>query len=114
MNSLDGYADEVQAGTVPADADWNTKRLASLAVHGLRRTLAAGGEVELPPAEELAALVAEFDRMRAVVAASWRQAAVQLAAVPHEPTALTGPYWYGQGWDDAVHHLHDMADGMEP
>lgn len=44
----------------------------------------------------------------------WRQAAEQLAAVPHEPTALTGPYWYGQGWDDVVHHLHDMADGVQP
>ncbi|MER6364502.1 hypothetical protein [Kitasatospora sp. NPDC001527] len=117
--ALDAYADEVRADaagspTVPADADGDTKRLAGLAAHGLRRALAAGGEAELPPAEELAALVAEFDRMRAVVAASWRQAAVQLAAVPHQPTALTGPYWYGQGWDDAVHHLHDMADGMEP
>ncbi|MFE7194056.1 hypothetical protein [Kitasatospora sp. NPDC057541] len=107
--ALDAYADEVRA-----DADGDTKRLAGLAAHGLRRALAAGGEAELPPAEELTALVAEFDRMRAVVAASWRQAAVQLAAVPHQPTALTGPYWYGQGWDDAVHHLHDMADGMEP
>ncbi|MEV7783396.1 hypothetical protein [Kitasatospora sp. NPDC088351] len=120
--ALDAYADEVRADAagspaVPADADGDTKRLAGLAAHGLRRALAAGGEAELPPAEELAALaalVAEFDRMRAVVAASWRQAAAQLAAIPHQPTALTGPYWYGQRWDDTVHHLHDMADGMEP
>ena len=49
--------------------------------------------------------------MRGLVADSWRQAAEQLAAVPHDPT---GPYWYGEGWDDAVHHLHDMADGMRP
>ncbi|MGW2401734.1 hypothetical protein ACWCYY_34795 [Kitasatospora sp. NPDC001664] len=94
--------------------DANTERLARLAAHQLRRALAADGEVELPPREELAALVAEFDRMRALVATSWRTAAEQLAAVPHEPTALTGPLWYGAGWDDAVHHLHDMADGMRP
>ncbi len=97
--------------------DPNTERLARLAAHRLRRALAAGadtGQVELPPAEELVALVAEFDRMRTLVADAWKQAAVQLAAVPHDPTALTGPVWYAAGWDDAVHFLHDMADGMRP
>ncbi len=95
--------------------DANTERLARLAAHRLRRALAADvGPVELPPAEELVALVAEFDRMRTLVADAWKQAAVQLAAVPHDPTALTGPVWYAAGWDDAVHHLHDMADGMRP
>ncbi|MEV4617027.1 hypothetical protein AB0K43_31180 [Kitasatospora sp. NPDC049258] len=95
--------------------DPNTERLARLAAHRLRRALAAGaGPVELPPTEELVALVAELDRMRALVADAWKQAAVQLAAVPHDPTALTGPVWYATGWDDAVHFLHDMADGMRP
>ncbi len=96
------------------DADRDTERLARLAAQTLRRTLASGGELELPPTEELAALLSEFDRMRALVATSWKQAADQLAAVPHNPTALTGPYWYGEGWDDAVRHLRDMADGMRP
>ncbi|MCX5208335.1 hypothetical protein OG689_03295 [Kitasatospora sp. NBC_00240] len=41
-------------------ADWNIKRLAGLSVHRLRRALAAGGEVELPPGDERATLVAEF------------------------------------------------------
>lgn len=95
-------------------ADQNTERLARLAANGLRRALATDGPVELPPTEELAALVAEFDRMRAALAGSWRRAADLLEAVPHNPTALTGPYWYGQGWDDAVHHLRDLADGMAP
>ncbi|MFH9355278.1 hypothetical protein [Kitasatospora sp. NPDC017646] len=82
------------------------------AVGRLARALAE--EPDPLPGVDLAALVEEFDRMRAALASSWRQAANQLAAVPHHPTALTGPYWYGQGWDDAVHHLHDMADGMQP
>ncbi|GAA2281794.1 hypothetical protein GCM10010430_79740 [Kitasatospora cystarginea] len=62
----------------------------------------------------MAALVAEFDRMRVLVATAWMQAADQLAAVPDAPTALTSPYWYGQDLPCAVYHLHDMADGMEP
>jgi hypothetical protein len=75
--------------------------------------LAAGADPDLPPGPELDALVEEFDRMRAALAASWRQAADLLEAAPHNPTALTGPYWYGQGWDDAVHHLRDLADGRD-
>ncbi|MFJ2194082.1 hypothetical protein ACIOJE_40110 [Kitasatospora sp. NPDC087861] len=102
----------------PAGNDWReeleTTRLARLAVARLRRGLAAGTDPDLPPGPELAALVAEFDRMRAALASSWTRAADLLEAVPHHPTALTGPYWYGQGWDEAVHHLRDLADGMEP
>ncbi|MFF2123506.1 hypothetical protein ACFVXH_39880 [Kitasatospora sp. NPDC058184] len=80
----------------------------------LRRDLAAGTDPGLPPGPELAAMVAEFDRMRTALAVSWHRAADLLEAVPHHPTALTGPYWYGQGWDEAVHHLRDLADGMSP
>lgn len=33
----------------------------------------------------------------------------QLRAVPM-PTALTGPYWYGQGWKEAINYLeHDLG-----
>nr|WP_095877839.1 hypothetical protein [Streptomyces sp. TLI_235] len=79
-----------------------------------RDAIAADGPLpELPPGE-LTALVEEFDRMRALISTSWHQAADKLAATPHNATALTGPYWYVQGWDDAVHHLRDLADGMEP
>lgn len=96
----------------PVGRDWReeleTTRKAGLTVARLRRDLAAGA------APELAALVEEFDRMRTALAAAWNQAADLLEAVPHNPTALTGPYWYGQGWDDAVHHLRDLADSMQP
>ncbi|MFJ6384730.1 hypothetical protein ACIQI7_32570 [Kitasatospora sp. NPDC092039] len=101
-----------------ADHHWreetDTTRLARLAVARLRRDLETGAGSGLPPGPELAALVEEFDRMRAALASSWTRAADLLEAVPHHPTALTGPYWYGQGWDDAVHHLRDLADGMKP
>ncbi|MER8188166.1 hypothetical protein [Kitasatospora sp. NPDC094015] len=95
-------------------ADQDIERLARLAATGLCRALVTGGPVGLPPAVELAALVAEFDRMRSAPAGSWRRVADLLEAVPHNPRALTGPYRYGQGWDDAVHHLWDLADGMAP
>lgn len=31
-------------------------------------------------------------------------------AIKPECTALTGPVWYGDGWHEAAHHLHDLAD----
>ena len=37
-------------------------------------------------------------------------AARQLRATPM-PTALTGPYWYGQAWKDAADHLEDCLAG---
>ncbi|MFC5890365.1 NUDIX hydrolase [Kitasatospora aburaviensis] len=66
---------------------------------------------DLLPGVDLAAVVEEFERMRAALAASWNRAADLLEAVPRNATALTGPYGYGEGWDDAVYHL---ADGMKP
>ncbi|SIO86953.1 hypothetical protein [Nocardiopsis sp. JB363] len=38
-------------------------------------------------------------------------AARQLRKTPM-PTALTGPYWYGQGWKDAIDHLEDALAGV--
>ncbi|MFE4356087.1 hypothetical protein [Kitasatospora sp. NPDC056800] len=101
----------------PASRDWReeteTTRRARQAVHRLRALAEDAGPDPLPGVD-LAAVVEEFERMRAALAASWDRAAELLEAVPHHPTALTGPYWYGQGWDDAVHHLRDLADGMKP
>lgn len=38
-----------------------------------------------------------------------RAAVAHLKAVPLGCTALTGPYWYGQGWKDAVSQLEELA-----
>lgn len=40
-------------------------------------------------------------------------AARQLRDTPVTCTALTGPYWYGQGWKEAADHLMDLA-GWDP
>lgn len=37
-------------------------------------------------------------------------AARQLRDTPVTCTALTGPYWYGQGWKEAADHLMDLAE----
>lgn len=37
-------------------------------------------------------------------------AARQLRSLPITCTALTGPYWYGQGWKEAADHLMDLAE----
>lgn len=50
----------------------------------------------------------------AMIARALHEYADRLAAVPMACTALTGPVWYGQGWRDATHHLHDLADGLMP
>ncbi|MFE7524634.1 hypothetical protein ACFU7Y_02820 [Kitasatospora sp. NPDC057542] len=101
----------------PVGRDWReemeTTHRARQAVHQLR-VLAEEAGPDLLPGVDLDAVVEEFERMRAALAASWYRAADLLEAVPHNPTALTGPYWYGEGWDDAVHHLRDLADGMKP
>ncbi|MGW4806451.1 hypothetical protein [Kitasatospora sp. NPDC004272] len=119
--ALDAYRDELLADVPPGqlpDTGWQaemeTTRVARLVVHRLRQQHAAGAGGHSLTAEESAALAAEFDRMRTLLADSWRRAADKLEATPHTPTALTGPYWYGQGWDDAVERLRDLADYMEP
>lgn len=98
--------------------DWRqemeTTRLARNAVHDLRKALDAGAPTPDLSASDLAALVEEFDRMRALISTSWHRAADKLADTPHNATALTGPHWYVQGWDDAVRQLRDLADYMEP
>lgn len=37
-----------------------------------------------------------------------------LRAVPVTCTALTGPVWYGQGWNDAITTLEEIADYQKP
>ena len=102
-----------QQDTVLRDLD--QRRRAQLAVKQLRRALEADPDTpHLPAGTDLAALVAEYDRMCTLVADSWRHGADLVQAVPHDPSALTGPYWYGQGWDGAVDHLRQLADGVEP
>lgn len=43
-------------------------------------------------------------------AATLRWAAERLRGVPIDATALTGPVWFGAGWQDAASHLDDLAD----
>ena len=106
-------APQERSGTVLRDPD-QTRR-ARLAVTRIRRALAANPDApQLLPDTDLAALAAEFERMRGLLSDSWRRAADLVEAVPHhDPVALTGPYWYGQGWDCAVDYLRLLADGME-
>lgn len=33
---------------------------------------------------------------------------------PKQATGLQGPYWYGQGWEEAADELHEAADRIEP
>ncbi|MFF4384591.1 hypothetical protein [Kitasatospora sp. NPDC001547] len=122
-DALDAHAAEVpataaQGPRTEAGGDrsqaWDTTRRARLAVGWLARELAEGTGRDPLPDVDMAALVEEFGRMRTGLASSWTRAADLLEAVPHHPAALTGPYWYGRGWDDAVHHLRDLADGMKP
>ncbi|MFF2751324.1 hypothetical protein ACFVVA_38025 [Kitasatospora sp. NPDC058048] len=91
-----------------------TIHAARWAVHQLRKQRAAGTEGPTLRPEDVDALVAEFDRMRTLLADSWNRAADKLAATPHDPSALTGPPWYGRGWDDAVDRLRDLAEYTEP
>lgn len=104
------------AATLPPEVrqELETRRLAGLALRQLRHGLDAGENTTGLPAEQVAALLDHIHLLEQQVADAWRAAADKLAATPHQPTALTGPYWYGQGWDDAVHHLRDLADWVEP
>lgn len=38
----------------------------------------------------------------------------RLRAIPVTCTALTGPVWYGTGWNDAITALEDIADFQKP
>lgn len=52
-----------------------------------------------------------LDAYRAEVIA---KAIGRLRAVPVQCTALTGPVWYGAGWNDAITTLEDIADYQRP
>lgn len=66
---------------------------------------------ETPPHPDEIAIV---DDVMAVVddaiARVLHEYADRLDAIDPQCTALTGPAWYGQGWHEAAHHLHDLAD----
>lgn len=67
-----------------------------------------GSTVILGTLVELAdAVMVVFD---AATAAMLHEYADRLDAIDPQCTALTGPVWYGQGWHQAAHHLHDLAD----
>jgi len=38
----------------------------------------------------------------------------RLRAIPVTCTALTGPVWYGTGWNDAITQLEEIADYQTP
>ncbi|PWG13944.1 hypothetical protein DF268_08755 [Streptomyces sp. V2] len=38
----------------------------------------------------------------------------RLRAIPVDCTALTGPVWYGDGWNSAITCLEDIADYQPP
>ncbi|MFM9373326.1 hypothetical protein [Streptomyces sp. Da 82-17] len=38
----------------------------------------------------------------------------RLRAMPVTCTALTGPVWYGTGWNDAIGQLEEIADYQKP
>lgn len=46
----------------------------------------------------------------AVIEAALHEYADRLDEIKPQCTALTGPVWYGDGWHEAAHHLHDEAD----
>lgn len=52
-----------------------------------------------------------LDAYRAEVLA---KAIGRLRAIPVTCTALTGPVWYGTGWNDAITALEDIADYQKP
>ncbi|CAM5508827.1 hypothetical protein [Streptomyces aurantiogriseus] len=52
-----------------------------------------------------------LDAYRAEVLA---KAIGRLRAVPVQCTALTGPVWYGTGWNDAITTLEEIADYQTP
>lgn len=63
-------------------------------------------------ADEYGQILAEkFDAHRAEVLA---KAVGRMRAIPVDCTALTGPVWYGDGWNSAITCLEDIADYQQP
>ncbi|MFE7077909.1 hypothetical protein ACFU96_48365 [Streptomyces sp. NPDC057620] len=56
-------------------------------------------------------LAEKFDTHRAEVLA---KAIGRLRAIPVTCTALTGPVWYGDGWNSAITQLEEIADYQGP
>ena len=42
------------------------------------------------------------------------KAIARLKKIPVQCTALTGPVWYGDGWNGAIRQLEDIADYQKP
>lgn len=63
-------------------------------------------------ADEYGRILAEkFDDYRTEVLA---KAIGRMRAIPVDCTALTGPVWYGDGWNSAIRVLEDIADYQTP
>lgn len=63
-------------------------------------------------ADEYGQILAEkFDAHRAEVLA---KAIGRLRAIPVTCTALTGPVWYGDGWNSAITELEEIAEYQTP
>ncbi|WP_409469104.1 hypothetical protein [Streptomyces sp. HC307] len=45
-------------------------------------------------------------------AAGLREAIAKVRAIPVQCTGLTGPVWFGQGWNDAIGEFEEIADRM--
>lgn len=41
------------------------------------------------------------------------RAVAHLRSIPVDCTALTGPVWYGQGWDGAINELEEYTDRID-
>lgn len=42
------------------------------------------------------------------------KAIARVKKIPVQCTALTGPVWFGQGWQDAIRAFEDVADYQKP
>lgn len=61
--------------------------------------------------EDLPTFAAALDSYRTE---ALRKAIGRLRAIPIQCTALTGPVWYGDGWNDAITQLEEIADYQKP
>ena len=67
--------------------------------------LAGAGEEDLP----------EFSKaLDRYVAALLVGLSKKLLDIPHDATALTGPYWFGQGWEDAAKQVEEYGWYIDP
>jgi hypothetical protein len=69
------------------------------------------GRADTAPLGTLSELRQKLDAYRTEVLA---RAIGRLRAIPVDCTALTGPVWYGDGWNSAITCLEEIADYQQP